>query len=54
VPLEQLQLLEGQDMALVNREEWLAKSIWSRQVGTDRPLADGLLDAMQHVLSVQA
>jgi hypothetical protein len=37
MPLEQLQLLEGPDMALVSREEWLAESIWSTQLGTDRP-----------------
>ena len=39
-PLEQLQLLEGQDMALVCREDLLAESIWSSQLSTDRPLVD--------------
>ena len=29
VPLEQLQLLEDQDLALVSRQKWLAESIWS-------------------------
>ena len=36
-PLEQLQLLEGQVMVLVSREEWLAESIWSTQLCTHRP-----------------
>ena len=51
VPLEQLQLLEGQDMALVSAEELLAGSIWSTSLRTHRPLADGLLEVMQHVLT---
>jgi hypothetical protein len=50
IPLTQLQLLEGQDMALVSTEELLAGSIWSTHLGTYRPLADGLLEVMQHVL----
>jgi len=54
VPLEQLQLLEGQDMALVSTEELLAGSIWSTQLGIHRPLADGLLEVMQHVSNRQA
>jgi hypothetical protein len=54
VPLEQLQLLEGQDMALVSAGELLAGSIWSTRLGTYRPLADGLLEVMQHVLAGQA
>ena len=37
MPLEQLQLLEGQDFALVSREEWLAESIWGTWLGTHRP-----------------
>jgi 8-oxo-dGTP pyrophosphatase MutT (NUDIX family) len=53
VPLEQLQLLEGQDMALVSPEDLLAGSIWSRRLGGHRPLADGLLEVMQHVLTEQ-
>ncbi len=53
VPLEQLQLLEGQDMALVRTEELLAGSIWSTQLGTHRPLADGLLEVIEHVISGQ-
>jgi hypothetical protein len=54
VPLEQLQLLKSQDMALVSREDSLAMSIWSTNLGTDLPLANGVLEAMQHVLSGQA
>jgi 8-oxo-dGTP diphosphatase len=51
VPLEQLQLLEGQDMALVSSEDVLAGPIWSSNLGCHRPLADGLLEVMQHVLT---
>lgn len=54
VPLAQLQLLEGLDMALVSREELLAGSIWSSRLGSHRPLADGLLEVMQHLLTWQA
>ncbi|MEX1324108.1 MAG: NUDIX hydrolase [Synechococcaceae cyanobacterium] len=50
VPLERLQLLEGQDMALVSAEELLAGSIWSSRLGGPRPLADGLLEVMHQVL----
>jgi len=51
VPVEQLRLLEGLDMALVSSEELLAGSIWSTKLGAQRPLADGLLEVMQHVLT---
>jgi hypothetical protein len=40
-PLEQLQLLEGQDMALVSKKELLVESIWSTQLGTLRPVDPG-------------
>ena len=53
VPLEQLQLLERQDMALVRADDLLAGSIWSARLGTHRPLADGLLEVIQHVLIPQ-
>lgn len=53
VTLEQLTLLEGQDMALVSGQELLAGSIWSTRLGTHRPLADGLLEVVQHVLITQ-
>jgi hypothetical protein len=51
-PVEQLQLLEGQDMAPVSSDDLLAGSILSTKLGTYRPLADGLQAVMQHVLSV--
>ena len=54
VPLQQLQLLEGQDMALVRAEDLLLGSIWSGRLGSHRPLADGLLEVMQHLLAGQA
>jgi 8-oxo-dGTP pyrophosphatase MutT (NUDIX family) len=50
VPLEQLQLLEGQDLGLVSPEELLSGSIWSSKLAAPRPLADGLLEVMQQVL----
>jgi len=53
VPLEHLQLLEGQDLALVSAEELLVGAIWSSRLGSHRPLADGLLEVMQHVLTLQ-
>jgi len=51
VPLEQLQLLEGQDLGLISPEELLSGSIWSAKLSSHRPLADGLLEVMQHVLT---
>lgn len=54
VPLQQLQLLEGQEMALVSEEELLEGSIWSNQLGCHRALADGLLEVMQQVLARQS
>ena len=51
VSLEQLQLLEGQDLGLVRPEELLAGSIWSPRLNAHRPLADGLLEVMQHVIN---
>ena len=35
-------------------EQRLAGSIWSTQLGTRRPLADGLLEEMQHRTTRQA
>ncbi len=51
VPLHQLQLLEGQDMALVSSDDLLAGSIWSHHLSCHRPLADGLREVMQPVIS---
>jgi 8-oxo-dGTP diphosphatase len=50
VPLEQLHLLEGQDLALVSRADLQAGWIWSRGLGCHRPLADGLQQVMQQLL----
>jgi hypothetical protein len=41
VPVEQLQLLQRQDIALVSKKELLAESIWSTQFGTHRPVSPG-------------
>jgi hypothetical protein len=54
VSLEQLQLLEDQDLALVSRGELLAESIWSSELGHPRLIADGLLGLMQQVFIGQA
>ena len=51
MPLEQLVLVEGQDMALVTREELLAGEIWSARLGNRRPLADGLEEVMVQLLA---
>ena len=51
VPLEQLQLLEGQDLDLASPEELLRGSIWSTKLAAHRPLADGLLEVIQHVMT---
>jgi 8-oxo-dGTP diphosphatase len=51
VPLEQLQLLEGQDLGLISPEELLSGSIWSAKLSSHLPLADGLLEVMHHVLT---
>ena len=53
VLLEQPKLLQGQDMGLVSPEELLAGAIWSTKLGTHRPLPDGLLELMQHVITGQ-
>ena len=53
VPLEQLLLLEGQDLGLVSPEELLSGSIWSNRLGSLRPVADGLQELMQQVISGQ-
>ena len=50
LPLEQLKLLEGEDLGLVSPEELLSGSIWSTKLAAHRPLADGLLEVMQHLL----
>jgi len=47
VPLAQLQLLEGQDMALVPPQDLLRGSIWSPGLQAYRPLAEGLAEVME-------
>jgi len=51
VPLEQLQLLEGQDLDLVSPEHLLMGSIWSTKLAAHRPLADGLMEVIRHVMT---
>jgi 8-oxo-dGTP pyrophosphatase MutT (NUDIX family) len=46
-PLSGLQLLEGQDMALVSSAELRSGRIWSLRLGAYRPLADSLREAVQ-------
>ena len=54
VPLAQLQLLEGQDMALVSPQELLSGSIWSPRLQGHRPLAAGLAEVMQRFFAPPA
>lgn len=42
VPLEALQLLEGQDLALVSLAELETGLVWSPRLGERRPLAESL------------
>ena len=46
-----MQLLEGQDLGLVSPEDLLMGSIWSSKLAAHRPLADGLLEVIQHVIT---
>ena len=46
-PLHELQLLEGQDMALVNLEELRSGEVWSLKLGAHRPLAPSLQEAVE-------
>ncbi len=46
-----MQLLEGQDLGLVSAAELLLGSIWSTKLAAHRPLADGLLEVIQHVIT---
>lgn len=50
VPLSQLQLLEGQDMALVPAAALRSGVIWSERLGCHRPLAPGLQEVMAQLL----
>lgn len=53
IPLEQLQLLEGQGMDLIEPGELLSGLIWSHQLATHRPLVDGLKGVMDQLLGPQ-
>ena len=54
VPLAQLRLREGQDMALVRAEQLRAGVIWSEHLGCHRPLAEGLQAVVAVVLPAAA
>ena len=49
VPLEQLQLLEGQDMVLASLETLRSGQIWSPGLGQRRPLAPALQCAVERL-----
>lgn len=51
VPVEQLRLMEGQEMALISTGELLEGSIWSPGLRQHRPLAAGLEAVMRQLLA---
>ncbi|MFM7436712.1 MAG: NUDIX hydrolase [Vulcanococcus sp.] len=50
VPLEQLQLHEGQDMALIRAAELRSGVIRSPKLGCTRPLVDGVAEILERLL----
>jgi ADP-ribose pyrophosphatase YjhB (NUDIX family) len=50
VPLQDLQLLMGEDLVLVGAGEILAGSIWSSRMAVHRPWVDGLLEMMEKLV----
>lgn len=50
VPLQRLQLLEGQDLALVSTEELASGQVLSPRSGERRPLAPSLQEALERLL----
>ena len=50
VPLERLQLLEGQDLALVSTEELASGQVLSPRSGERRPLAPSLQEAVERLI----
>jgi 8-oxo-dGTP diphosphatase len=50
VPLDQLQLLEGQDMALISVAELRSGAIRSPKLGCTRPLVDGVAEILERLL----
>jgi hypothetical protein len=50
VPLERLQLLEGQDLALVSTEELASGQVLSPRSGERRTLAPSLQEAVERLI----
>ena len=50
VPIQQLQLLEGQDMALISAAELRSGTIRSPKLGITRPLVDGVAEILERLL----
>jgi len=51
VPLEQLQLLEGQDLKLVSLDELKRGQVWSDHCQETRPIAPGLQIVIERLLA---
>ena len=51
VPLEQLQLLEGQDLKLVSLEQLQRGTVWSDHCREQRPIAPGLQIVIERLIS---
>jgi 8-oxo-dGTP pyrophosphatase MutT (NUDIX family) len=51
VPIAELRLREGQDMALITPEQLCSGTIWSHRLGAHRPLADGLEEVVRQTLA---
>ena len=50
VPIQQLQLLEGQDMALISAAELRSGTIRSPKLEITRPLVDGVAEILERLL----
>ena len=51
VPLDQLQLLEGQDLKLVSLEQLQCGTVWSDHCREERPIAPGLQIVIERLIS---
>jgi len=51
VPLQGLQLLEGQDMVLISAAELRSGWLWSPRLRSHRPLVDGVADIVRQLLA---
>ena len=51
VPVEQLTLLEGQDLKLTSKQELRQGSVWSDRRSEVRPIAPGLDQVIQRLLT---